>query len=260
MAEAADPPPTRELRRRRRLPDRRAVVGGFLVALAGLVGAGAHLRADRPPTTRYVVATRALVAGDRLAATDVTTAAMDLPDDQAARAFTAADDVLGAVALGPLAPGELVQAAALRPDGTSTGDDPAATTELAIDVEADRAIGGVLVPGDRVDALATYGTGEAAHTLVVARAALVRAVSTGDTGLGATGGTALTLALDPDDVLATAHAARAGAITLVRPVDGRRAATDDDRYEPSRAGPAPDPSAPPPEPDAAGTTTAEDER
>lgn len=249
MAEAADPPPTRELRRRRRLPDRRAVVGGFLVALAGLVGAGAHLRADRPPTTRYVVADRALVAGDRLVTADVTTAAMDLPDEQAARAFTAADDVLGAVALGPLAPGELVQAAVVRPDGTSTGDDPAATTELAIDVEADRAVGGALVPGDRVDALATYGTGEAAHTLVVARGALVRSVATGDTGLGATGGTALTLALDADDVLATAHAARAGAITLVRAVDGRHATTDDDRYEPGAADSAIDPAATP-EPEA----------
>jgi hypothetical protein len=82
-----------------------------------------------------------------------------------------------------------------------------------------------LRPGDRVDVLATVGTGAAARTEVVVRQALVQQRS-GSSGALAGDAVAITLAVDdPAQVLAVAHALRAAEVTLVRATG---TAVDDD--------------------------------
>ncbi len=81
--------------------------------------------------------------------------------------------------------------------------------------------------------LATYGTGSAARTLVVARRVQVLDLeSAGTASLGSNGKVVVTVSLtDDDQVLATAHAAEVAAITLVRSTG----TTDDgaDSYAPA---------------------------
>jgi hypothetical protein len=83
-------------------------------------------------------------------------------------------------------------------------------------VDADRAVDGRLQVGERVDVLATFGTGADATTEVVVRGAQVLAGSREEGGIGARRIT-LTLALDDDDdVVALTHAVRAGEVTIAR--------------------------------------------
>ena len=210
LPDGADAP--RTVRPRRGLPGGRAVLGGLLVTVAAVGTFAAYGDATAGPTTSYAVAAADLPAGHRIGPDDVSLRAMDLPSAVADRAFTSPDALAGAVALAPLAEGELVQAGALLPPGAGT--EPAA--ELSFAVPADRAVNGTLRPGERVDVLATYGTGAAAETVVVVRSALLLGNDEGQEAIGAST-RVLTVALDdPDDVLALTHATRAGEVTVVR--------------------------------------------
>jgi hypothetical protein len=120
------------------------------------------------------------------------------------------------VTLAPLAPGDLVQASAVRTVGAGSADpdDP----QFSFAVERDRALNGELRPGEIVDLLATFGTGTSASTKVLASSARVLAVEQAGSGtLGSSGRLVLTVALDDDDtVLDVAHASQVAAITVVR--------------------------------------------
>lgn len=209
------------------------MVGGLLVAVAAVGTFAAYGDATSAPSTTYAVAAADLPVGHVLTAADVELRGMELPSVVAARAFTSAAPLVGAVTLAPLADGELVQAGALLP---GTGGPPA--HEVSFAVPADRAVNGTLRGGERIDVLATYGTGGAAHTIVVVRGALLVANDAGEDALGASS-QVLTLALDdPDDVLRVAHAARAGEVTVVRTDPAGTAAGELDDYRPP-APPAP---------------------
>src|SRR5437870_3424343 len=87
--------PSRTLTRRRNLPSGRAVVGGFLVAVAALGAFVAARGTGGGPSQHYVVLTHDVIAGTTLRATDLRTVAVDLPADMAGRAFTDPAAVIG---------------------------------------------------------------------------------------------------------------------------------------------------------------------
>jgi hypothetical protein len=75
---------------------------------------------------------------------------------------------------------------------------------------------GSLEQGERVDVLATFGTGDDAFTSVVLRQALVTDIDRGKSSLGETGAVVLSVAVDdPADELAMAHALQLGKLTVV---------------------------------------------
>ncbi len=201
-------PPRRRIQRPRRLPGGRAVVGGLLVALAGVGTLVAWQQASGTPDARYAVAARALYPGEALTAEDVRLVPVDLPDGVAGGAFADPDGVAGRVALGPIAEGELVQAGALSEPGSG-----APTAEVSFALARDRALDGRLASGDLVDVFVTVDAG----TSLVAERVQVVTVTDGGASFASGAELTVTLALTDsavrDDLI---QAVRAGEVTLVR--------------------------------------------
>jgi Flp pilus assembly protein CpaB len=154
----------------------RAAVGGLLVTLALLGVSQAYAHADRPPHTGVVVAARTLAPGTVLHRDDLDLVPADLPATTAGRAFTSTEALAGAVTLAPLAPGEPVLLSQVLPTDAA----PPSGVDLSFAVTADRALGGSILPGERVDLVATLPAG---GTRLVARAALVIGTSNETDGL-----------------------------------------------------------------------------
>jgi Flp pilus assembly protein CpaB len=201
------------LKRRSALPTGRAVVGGFLVALAALGIFAAYASATSGPTTSYVVARRDLPIGTRLTADDLTMLPMELPDvvaDDAA--FDAEGPLVGATTVGPVRRGELVQAGDVVKKRSGAGE-----LEVSFELEAARALAGTLRPGERVDVLATFGAGGDTYTVTVVRQARVLETDRDRGGLAAGDTEVITLAVPTsDEAMALTHAVNAGKVTLVR--------------------------------------------
>jgi Flp pilus assembly protein CpaB len=199
---------------RQRVLSTRSIVGGLLVTAAMLGTLVMSDRSDRPPDT-VLVAQRDIRVGEPLTAHDVVARRATLPDD--ARSGTVSDPSVldGAVALAPLQAGDLVRASAVLSAGSS---DAAATAhEYALAVERERALDGDIARGERVDVLATYGTGDGAYTVVTASRAEVIDVGEASGGLGEGDRLVVVLGLgDGGEVIQTAHASVAATVTLVR--------------------------------------------
>ena len=214
----ATPATTDDGRRLRRTPRHggrpsgRAVAGGLLVAVAAVLVFSAYAGAGERPTRSMVVARRALAPGRTITSDDVEVRTGDLPDELVGRSFTTVDEVVGAVALGPLAEGDLVQSGGVR---RGAGDD---RPEFSFPVEREQALAGDVSAGEEVDLLATFGSGSDAETVVLARGAQVREVDESRGGtIGSSGRLVLTVALaSGDEVLDLAHAAQVATITVVR--------------------------------------------
>lgn len=223
----SDPPAgatVRQAAARRALPNGRAVVGALLITASVFGVYWAWAAASRPPTTAYVTAARDLVVGDTLTADDLTMVALDLPDAMRGAAFTATGDLAGAVVLGPIRAGELVQTGAVAK--TLGG---AALQEMAFAIEPSRALGGRLKAGQRVDVLATFGVGADTYTTAVVRNALVLRIERDGSGLGSSAAITVTVGLAAaDDPLALAHALNAGDVFLA--TTGSRAADAPSTY------------------------------
>src|SRR5437879_9482992 len=101
---APRPAPGRVLRRRRHLPDSRAMLGALLVA-ASVVGIFAAYTRPDGASAAYVVAARAIRPGDPFAPGDLTRTRVDLPPALRGRAFTDPSALLGATALSPVETG-----------------------------------------------------------------------------------------------------------------------------------------------------------
>jgi Flp pilus assembly protein CpaB len=202
----------RVIKRRRGLPRGRALVGAFLVASAVVGVFGTYLSVIAAPDSAYVVAVEVLHAGDVVATEDVTLVPIDLPDAVRARSLTTVEELVGATVLHTLRPGELVQVS----DVVRSGGEPG-TREISFAVDASRALGERVLPGERIDILSTYGTGEAAFTVVVVSDALVLRAGSASAVLGGEGAREFTVALDdPQDPLAIAHAVDVGQLAVVR--------------------------------------------
>lgn len=214
--------------RRRTLPGGRAVVGALLITLAVIGVFAAWLSATATPTTTYAVLGADLAPGDVVTADDLRLVALDLPDEQAARAVADVGTAVGGVALAPLSTGDLLVRSMLRPPAEVPG-----TSRFSFELPAARALAGTLVPGDRVDVLATDDgvTGFVARDVVVVGIQL--------DGLAAV----LTLAVDdPDLVLALAHAVDEASVHVARSNPDRPAddAVRTDSFDPAATEPVPD--------------------
>ena len=154
-----------------------------------------------------------LRSGRRLRPDDLTVARADLPSIAAAESFPGTDQLVGRVTVAPLAPGDLIERSAVVAPQAAPG-----RHVLSFPVDRERALDGDLQPGESVDVLATYGTGEAARTVVVARGVqLVDVVDDSHQSLASTGKLVITVAVSTaGDALRAAHASQAAALTLVR--------------------------------------------
>ncbi len=208
------------------------MVGGLLVTIAMVGTFATYSRDDAPPADRVLVLRRDVRAGELLGADDVHEDRADLPEAAREAALDSAQQLAGAIALAPGQAGDLLQrSAVLLPDEA----DPATESrrEFSLPIERDRALNGEIARGETVDVLATYGTGESAYTVTVARRAQVVDVAETSGGLGSDGRIVVTLALqDAETVLRATHSSVAAVVTLVR---ATRAPQDDgaDRYSTS---------------------------
>jgi Flp pilus assembly protein CpaB len=221
------------LRRPRSLPGGRAVLGALLVATSVVAMFVAYSQAADGPDTSYVVAARAIQAGDPLSTDDLTRTPIDLPDRLRGRTFTDPASLVGATALAPLEPGELVQASqVIRKQGGTR------SSELSFPIEASR-VGASVRPADRVDIMATFGTGIDAYSLVIAQdVELVSVTRARGTLGGESASVVLTVALpDGADTLALAHATRVAELSIVRTTGALPARDEPTTYRPLPASP-----------------------
>jgi Flp pilus assembly protein CpaB len=225
---------TRVLRRHRSLPGGRAVLGALLVATSIVGMYAAYTTTTGGPDAAYVVAARTIRAGDPLAADDLKRTPIDLPDGLQRRTFTDPAALVGATALAPLEPGELVQASqVIRKQGG------ARTSEFSFPIEASR-IGASVQSADRVDVVATYGTGTDAYSLVIARDVQLVSVVRGRGTLGGeSASVVLTVALRAGaDSLALAHATRVAELSIIRTTGALPSRSEPTTYRPSAAPPS----------------------
>lgn len=203
----------RTVRPRRGLPSGRAVIGGFLVALAAVGVFAAYTSVTAPPATSYAVATRDLQPGDQIDAGSVELVPINLPDAQRQRSYDQIDALIDATVIEPLVAGELLQEGSLIATGAEVG-----TRTVSFPIEPARAVNATLKNGERVDILATFGSGGESCTHLVAGDVPIVAVAESTSSLvGQPGGLTITVQVETADAgLAVAHAANAGTMTLVR--------------------------------------------
>ncbi|MDQ6927333.1 MAG: SAF domain-containing protein [Actinomycetota bacterium] len=223
--------PLRQVRRRRNLPGSRAVAGGLLVAAAavGLFAAYAGLHGG--PSHSYVVAARPIAAGRRIAATDLAMEPMDLSAGVRARAFNDLSVLVGATAVTKLETGELVQPSAVV---AKAGDEPG--RELSFPVERGH-LSATLEEGERVDLLATFGSGNESFTTTVLQDAQVVSIERAKVGLGDNGTAVVAVSvIDDRDEVALAHAIQQGKLTVVRTTGAPPAQAPPPPYRPEQPG------------------------
>jgi Flp pilus assembly protein CpaB len=160
-----------------------------------------------------VVANRSVAIGERLNSSTLSTINVDRNSTIADHGFTSIESLSGSVALGPIGEGELIQRSAVLTDSSNVP-----SREFSFPIDRDRALNGDLRPGERVDVLATYGSGSDATTTVLARdARVIRSTDAKSGSLGSSGKLIITLALpSADQLLDAAHAAQVASITVVR--------------------------------------------
>ncbi len=201
------PPPARVIARIPGIPGARAVVGGVLVALAGVGTFVSWQQASGTPDHAYAVAERDLAPGEPVSADAVRFVPMDLPAGVAGAAFEAPAELEGRVLVAPVGDGQLLQLGAVS---DQVGGEPAA--EVSITLGRDLAVDGRLRPGDTVDVYATED-----ETTVAATRLRVVAVTEAGGSFGDGRELTVTLALpDQADGAPIIQAAREGQVTLVR--------------------------------------------
>lgn len=221
---SATSPSERVVHPRRGLPGTRAVVGGLLVAVAAIGTWWAASGAGTDRTHPVVVAVQTIGPGEPLGPEVVAVRALDLPTEIRDRTFTDPADLEGAVALGPIEAGEVVQHGAVA-EATTDG----AGGEVSFTVETDWAVGGTLRVGDRIDVYATHDRADGPTSDRVLAGAVVRRISTPvDTGFGEARDQTITVAVADDETMArTVSATRAGTVTVVRVTGAGTAAEGD---------------------------------
>lgn len=219
------------IRPRRGLPGSRSVVGGLLVAAAGLLTWWAAVGDGDPPPQKYLVAARPIGPGERITEEHLAFMPVDLGPDLRRSAFSSPDSLVDATAAGPIGAGELIQAGAVTP-----AESPTSERELTFPVSVTWAAGGHLEPGDRMDLYATYGDGGSSRTRRVLTDVKVRRIETaaGDR-FGDSGRQTITIGLERDvPVAMVVNAVQSADLTIAR-VTGRAAAAPDgdghDRYD-----------------------------
>lgn len=212
---------------RRGLPGGRAVVGGFLVALAALGVFAAYLDATSGPERRWVVAARTLQAGQTLVLEDLALASMDVPGELEGRLYADPEALVGATVLVPLERYDVLLASHLA---TERVTDPREVLSFGIDAAS--ALGGSLQRGDRVDVIATY-RGDGGASVVIVEDAEVLDAGQPDGLIGSAGRLTLTVAVAArSESLALAHAAASADLLVVRTTGLERDDTAPRRFQP----------------------------
>jgi Flp pilus assembly protein CpaB len=208
------------VRRSRGLPRGRAVVGALLVTAAAVAVFAAYLDATGEPRTSYLVAAERLEPGTRFAERDqlvaaVTSAPLDLQPELAARAIPIEelDALVGWQVVAPLERGELLTRSAVVAEPEHGG-----AQAMSFALPRSAAVGGALRAGERIDVLATSGSGEQATTGYIVRGVPLLHVAAADAGaLGGGGEVSLTVAItELDDVLALGHAINTASVFVTR--------------------------------------------
>lgn len=247
MTEPRGGPARRTVRRPPGLPASRAIVGGLLVAVAGVATLTAWQQAGGTPDHTYAVAARQLLPGEPITADAVRFQPIDLPGSVAGAAFDDAAALEGRVTVAPVGEGELLQLGSVSDQGPPQ---PAAEVSLALDRW--RAVDGRVRAGDTVD---VYATGEGGTRAVGVG---VRVISVTDGGGSFSGGTEVTVTLavpDEDQRVAVVEAAAGGDVTLVRTTHVARRSTASGAGRPESGTPSPsrtEPTAPAAPADGAG--------
>lgn len=199
----------KQIDRRRSLPGGRAVVGGLLMAVAAVGVFLAYTSANERPTAPIVVASDRIRVGDTIEASDLSIAEADLPDGLSGHTFASTDDVVGRIALGPIAEGELVQTGMVTDDVTQ-----GALHEVAITLPRAQVAVGRLKQGERVDVFVTY---DDVTQSVVRGAEVVQIGASGDGSITSDREIELVVAVPSGEgVAAVVHALRTGDVTVVR--------------------------------------------
>lgn len=188
------------------------MVGALLMTVAGVGVFAGYTNATADKRISYLVARDDLTIGQRISRASLGHLPMDLPNLVSSRSFRNPADLVGAVVVGPVTKGELIQSS----DVLVRGSGPVGR-EVSFSIESARAVDGQLRRGEQVDVLVTYGTGNEAYTVTVARAVRVinRRQPRGTLGDGRD--EVITVSVpDSADALALTHAVTAGAVTLVR--------------------------------------------
>lgn len=199
------------------VPGGRAVVGGLLIALAGVGTFVSWQRSSGAPDQSYAVADRALEPGEPVTSDAIRFVPIDLPAGVAAGAFGSAAQLEGRVLVAPVGEGELLQRGALSDQAQA---EPAA--EVSVALARDLAVDGRLRTGDTVDVYATYDAG----TELVATG--VRVISVTESGGSFGDGRELTVTValtDDSRRIPVINAARDGQVTLVRTTHVTRSST-----------------------------------
>lgn len=209
-------PPAGRPRARRRGASGRAVLGGLLVSVAALGAIVIASSGSGPDAVDVVVASRPIAPGDRLGDEVLRIEQIAVPSGLLESTFADVAELEGTVSRSSLSPGELLQQGDVVAS-TAAQRAAAPSREITLHLDADRVGGGALEAGDRVDVIATYGTGtDAVSTVVLVDAAVLSARST-DGAIGSARGVVVTLALDSRaDTVALAHAADVAQVRIVR--------------------------------------------
>lgn len=219
----------RAIVRRPGLPGGRAAVGGLLITVAALGVFLAYQRAEQGPTTRVVVAAREIRVGAVIEEDDLQVVVADLPASAKGSAFSTSSAVIGRVALGPIAAGEIVQAGSITVDRA-----PAQANEIAITLPRAQIAVGRLQAGDRVDIFVTYAE---RTTSVVRGATVVLIGSERDRSLTSDRELSIVVSVpSADAVAALVHALRTGDVTVVRSTFAPAAGAEPLVYEPQTSG------------------------
>lgn len=241
--------PSRRIQPPRGLPGGRAVVGALLVAGAAVATFAAYLDASAAPSTSFVVATAEVEPGTRLTSMDEVssrfgTIALELGGEVSDRLIPAqaVDELVGRVIVAPLQPGDLLSRSQLVADG---GVEQVQT--LSFSLPRNAAVGGALQAGERIDVLATFGSGDSAYTSFVVRGVPLLRVTAPDGGTAGSGSElTLTVAVtELVDIQALGHAVNTASVFVTRSTagtDGRDAAPGAYRATPLEQGPVPDPA------------------
>ncbi len=196
---------------------RRPLNGGWtLMIAAGLLAAVANyalLAGGEDPGTAVLALAEGAPPGTPVGQLQLSPVATGV-DDVEAHLLIPAEDLTrleGTVTLGRLEPGVM-----LRTSDLGIPDD-LGRSAMSVPLDATRAVGGLLAPGDTVDVIAGAGGAQARPADYVVRGVRVLDVLTPGTGVGQAGREyAVTLSVDPDQALVLARAMREGEIDLVR--------------------------------------------
>lgn len=195
------------------LPNARAIVGALLCVSAALVAWYAATGRADDPVRPLVVASRDISAGMLVSPEDLRVDEVVITPELRVRTFGDPAQVVGRVALGPIASGDPVLQSA-----TDGGDTLAPRRQFSLSIPVAAAVGGSLRSGDTVDVLATVERDGTDVTETLARSILVSRVTGSEANvMSPTGDRLITFSVPAGlDVEAVVNAATTGKVHLVR--------------------------------------------